>query len=358
MLIFFIILWSVVGLIVFRLILFKGPYSKKVEDPPKGIIDMHCHTAGIGTGGSGAVISGNLRDSWKYDVYLRSFGSSDDEVHEYGDQILVDKIVDSIQDSEYVDGVVLLALDAPRDEKGSIVEDEIEVYVPNEYVAEQVARYPELYFGASIHPNRPDALNQLSWSKENGAVLVKWLPNIQGMDPSNERYITYYKKIIELDLPLLVHTGNEESFTRTNDRLGDPELLRLPLSLGVKVIAAHVASSGKSEGYENIDRLLEMMDEYPNLYADISSLTQINKRKNLGKVINDKRLVGRLLYGTDYPLINTVIVNPLQYLLNLNLKQLKDLLFTRNPWDRDVKLKSALGFSNDVFETPKEFLRL
>ena len=124
-----------------------------------------------------------MRDSWKYDVYLRSFGSSDEEVHEYGDQILVDKIVDSIQDSEYVDGVVLLALDAPRDEKGNIVEDEMEVYVPNEYIAEQVARYPELYFGASIHPNRPDAINQLNWSKDNGIpqflianrMIVNWL---------------------------------------------------------------------------------------------------------------------------------------------------------------------------------------
>ena len=66
MLTFFIILWSIVGLIVLRLILFKGSYSDKLEDPPRGIIDMHCHTAGIGTGGSGAVISGNLRDSWKY----------------------------------------------------------------------------------------------------------------------------------------------------------------------------------------------------------------------------------------------------------------------------------------------------
>ena len=128
------------------------------------------------------------------------------------------------------------------------------------------------------------------------------------------------------------------------------------MSLGVKVIAAHVASSGKSDGYENIDRLLAMMDEFPNLYADISSLTQMNKRKNLGKVISDKRLKGRLMYGTDYPLINTVIVNPIQYLLNLNLKQLKDLMLTRNPWDRDVKLKSALGFQNVVFEKPRDFL--
>ena len=56
MLTFFIILWSVVGLFVLRLILFRGPLGANVEEPPKGIIDMHCHTAGIGSGGSGAVI--------------------------------------------------------------------------------------------------------------------------------------------------------------------------------------------------------------------------------------------------------------------------------------------------------------
>ena len=178
------------------------------------------------------------------------------------------------------------------------------------------------------------------------------------MNPSNERYISYYQKLIDLDLPLLVHTGNEESFTRTDDSLGDPELLKLPLSMGVKVIAAHVASSGKSDGYENIDRLISMMDDYPNLYADISSLTQVNKRKNLRKVINEKKLRGRLLYGTDYPLTNTIIVNPLQYLLNLTMKQLLDLIRTPNSWDRDVKLKSALGFRAEVFNLSKDFLNI
>ena len=39
MLTFFIILWSIVGLFVLRLILFKGPLGANVEEPPKGIID-------------------------------------------------------------------------------------------------------------------------------------------------------------------------------------------------------------------------------------------------------------------------------------------------------------------------------
>ena len=75
MLIFFIIIWSITALLVLRLILFSGPFSENVEDPPKGIIDMHCHTAGIGSGGSGALISNDLRNSWKFDVYLKTFGS-------------------------------------------------------------------------------------------------------------------------------------------------------------------------------------------------------------------------------------------------------------------------------------------
>tara|TARA_B100001057_G_scaffold495686_1_gene595296 strand:+ start:4517 stop:4669 length:153 start_codon:yes stop_codon:yes gene_type:complete len=37
---------------------------------------MHCHTAGIGEGGSGAWKSEELRQSWKSLLYLKIFKSS------------------------------------------------------------------------------------------------------------------------------------------------------------------------------------------------------------------------------------------------------------------------------------------
>ena len=353
---FLIICGLIVALFLLRLMMFRGVIGEEAVEPPKGIIDMHCHTAGIGAGGSGAWISDALRNSWKFGLYLKIFGSNEKKVNEEGDELLMGIIAKSIQESEYVDGAVILAMDAPYTAEGELDREGGEVFVPNRFVGEGVKNFPELYFASSVHPNRKDALEELEWSKENGAVLVKWLPNIQNIDPSEKRYEEYYRKLVELDLPLLTHVGDEDSFSQTNNVLGDPRLLRFALECGVKVIAAHVASSGESEGQDNVERLLEMMPEFPNLVADISTLTQSNRRKYLPVVLNDERLNGRLMYGTDYPLTNTPLVTPLQYPLNLKLGELWRIFRTKNSWDRDVKLKAALGAKKEVFEMSRGFL--
>lgn len=346
------------GLAILRLVLFRGPLRDPVDSPPRGIIDMHCHTAGIGAGGSGARVSDAMRGSWKFGLYLRCFGSNEHVVQTEGDGILMEIIAQAIRESEHVDGAIILAMDAPHAADGTMDEEAVEVYVPNRFVGEGVKAHPELHFGASVHPNRADALDELRWSKDHGAVFVKWLPNIQDIDPSDRRHVPFYETLRELDLPLLTHVGGEDSFSQANNALGDPHLLRLPLDCGVRVIAAHVASSGTSGGQDNVERLLEMMPQYANLVADISTLTQFNRRKHLRKVLNDERLRGRLMYGTDYPLTNTPMVTPWQYPLHLSVRQLWQIARTRNSWDRDVRLKAALGVPPEVFSMSRDYLGL
>jgi len=298
-------LFLLMAFAILRLVFFKGTIGKSVTEPPVGIIDMHCHTAGFGAGGSGAWVSDSLGRSWKFGLYLKIFGSTKAEVEREGDVVLMKIIAESIRESKHVDGAVILAMDAPYTKDGELDREAGEVFVPNRFVGESVKGFGGLHFEASVHPSRKDALEELEWSKAAGAVLVKWLPNIQNIDPSDERYRSYYGKLVELDLPLLTHVGDEDSFTQTNNALGDPHLLRFPLECGVRVIAAHVASTGESGGQDNVERLLEMMPKFPNLFADISTLTQMNRKKYLPVVLNDSRLDGRLMYGTDYPLTNT-----------------------------------------------------
>lgn len=343
--------------VLVRLALFRGPFAKP-SVPPKGIIDMHCHTAGIGEGGSGAWISEELRRSWKFPLYLKIFGSSESTLKAKGDEVILEVIASSIEESEYVEGAVILAMDEPYSANGEKDREAGEVCVPNRFVGESVKPYGNLYFGASVHPNRVDALDELNWSKENGAVLLKWLPNIQNIDPSNRSYKAYYDRLAALDLPLLTHVGDEDSFSKTNNALADPHLLKFPLECGVRVIAAHVASSGERDGQENIDRLLELMPQYPNLFTDISTLTQFNRKRYLSKVLTDPRLKSRMMYGTDYPLTNTPMASPLQFPLNLSIGQLWSLWRTSNSWDRDVRLKAALGTPEEVFTLSRDFLGL
>lgn len=317
---------------------------------------MHCHTAGIGAGGSEARISTALRSSWRFRVYLWIFGCSEKILLAKGDHSIMEGIDRSIGESKYVAKAVILAMDAPYGADGRIDDGAVEVWVPNRFVGERVKSYPNLLFGASVHPLRYDALEELEWSKANGAVLVKWLPNIQNIDPSDQRIVPFYRKLVELDLPLLTHVGDEESFSRTNNLLGDPERLQLPLKLGVRVVAAHVATSGKNEGQCNVQRLLDLLPKYPNLVADISTLTQFNRKRHLPAVLADERLKGRLLYGTDHPLTNTPMVSPWLYPFRLTFGQMWRLSRIKNPWDRDVALKAALGVPTEVFEESGRYL--
>lgn len=64
------------------------------------------------------------------------------------------------------------------------------------------------------------------------------------------------------------------------------------------------------------------------------------------------------MYGTDHPLTNTPLVTPLQFPLQLTLEQMWKLWCIKNPWDRDVALKSALGFPEEVFLMARNYLKL
>jgi uncharacterized protein len=336
--------------------LFRGPSLQPERLPAEPFVDLHCHVAGLGAGGSGCLVSERLRRSWKVGFYFRSFGVSRRELEQQGDLLCGDRLSTMLAQSRHVSRAVVLALDGAVDERGALDKAHTEFYVPNEFVAALAARHTNLLFGASINPYRSDALASLDKAAADHAVLVKWLPSIQLIDPADERLAPFYRRMAKLRLPLLVHTGTEHSFTWAKDELADPARLRLPLSLGVTVIAAHAAWPGKHGDQRDVDRLAVLMQEYPHLYADISSLTQINKLGALREVLHRPEFRGRLVYGTDFPLINMPIVSPWFFPLDLTLRQRWQISRIENPWDRDVALKQALGVPADTFVRAEHLL--
>lgn len=329
---------------------------RPVEPIPDGIVDMHCHIAGIGAGGSGCFVSPRLRNNWRFNIYLRSFGVTHKEMAEKGDDIVADRISESLAKSKNVSKAVLLALDGVVGPDGQLDTNRTEVYVPDEFVAEMAARHTNLLFGASVNPYRPDALERLEWAKAHGAVLVKWIPPIMEINPDDPKLIPFYKKMAELNLPLLSHTGREKSFSRADEDYGDPQKLWLPLSCGVTVIAAHIASSESYQGEHGPDRLARLMRQYPNLYTDISALTQINKPGALKEALTKPEFQGRLVYGTDFPLINTPLVSP-WYSFHLSLREKLAIARTKNPWDRDVLMKHDLGVPTETLARSAKMFR-
>ncbi|MDH4230428.1 MAG: amidohydrolase [Nitrospirota bacterium] len=315
------------------------------------IIDIHCHAAGAGACGSGCHLSPAMRKSWKYGLYLSAFGVTHAELEEHGDALIVRRLSEKLACSLHVDAAVVLALDCVIGDDAAPDLSQSELYVPNEFVAREAGKYANLYFGASINPYRKDAIERLDRAAEDKAVLLKWLPSIQQIDPADRRLIPFYVRLRETGLPLLTHTGNEHSFTAAaRNELADPARLRLPLDLGVTVIAAHAAANGRNGGQSNFERILPMFAEYPNLYADVSSLTQINKTGHLRRLLRHEGIRKKLLYGTDMPILNTSAVSPFYFAFSLGIREAFSLRRLENPWDQDVRLKQALGVPRSIFE--------
>lgn len=323
--------------------------------PRHGYLDAHAHIAGIGAGGSGCYVHPDLADSFKFDFYLGGFGVTREALERHGDELVARRLNNMISASKYVRRAVILALDGVvRDD--TIDRSATQVYVPNEFAARMARRYPNLEFGASVHPDRSDWRQRLMEAEHDGAVLVKWLPAIMNIDPANPRYVDYYRTLVELDLPLLVHVGQERAFSEANDALGDPEKLTLPLEEGVTVIAAHIATTGEYEGEASHVRLLAMLEDHPNLYTDISSLTQINKIGYLVEALDYPGATERMLYGSDWPLQFFPVVSPFFHWPDIDLSTAKTIHNLSNKLDRDVVLKKALGVPPAVFERSGELL--
>ena len=346
---------TVLGIIIAAIAL-GGTYvlwqtAELAPDPDgAGYVDMHVHAAGIGAGGSGAFISRNIRNGYKFKFYLKAFDVTLEEIEREGDVVVLRKLSEKISRSSRVSKAVVLVLDGVVGKDGELNRERTQTYVPDDYLGRELVAFDNLLFGASINPYRKDAIERLERAKRQGAVLVKWIPGIMDIDPSDPAIAPFYERMRDLGIPLLSHAGQERSFGESNDALGDPLLLELPLQVGVTVITAHLASTGIIEGQDNFDRLLPLFDKYDNLYADFSALTQINRRGYLLRALAREKLHGRLVYGSDWPLQFFPLVSPWYQFPHVALSQIKAIQGLDNQWDRDVTLKEAMGVPPSAFE--------
>ena len=266
-----------------------------------------------------------------------------------GDDVVAERLVERLRGSRFVRAAVVLALDGVIAADGRLDRARTQVYVPNEYVRDLAHRYPEILYGASIHPRRPDALTRLEKAHADGAVLVKWIPAIMDIDPADPALAPFYARLAALGLPLLVHVGDENAFRAADNRLGDPLRLVPALEAGVTVIAAHLATTGRNGGEENFSRLLPLFARYPNLYTEQSSLTQINKLGYLARALAHPEVPARLLHGSDWPLQFFPLVHPYWHVWHAPFAELRYAAGAGDPFDRDSLTKAALGVPPAVY---------
>lgn len=355
-----------VWLICLSLLVFHSGYTESADNtgdallPATGktIVDLHVHVAGLGYGDSGCFISETMRENFRFPFFLWAMGVTEEDLVANGDRVLLEQLSNRVSASKTVSHAVILALDGYVADNGELDVEKTQIYVPGNFIALETAQHDNLLYGASINPNREDAVERLRDAHASGAVLVKWIPSIMNIDPANAKFETFYKAMAELQIPLLTHTGMEKSFAGAVDELADPRRLQLPLELGVTVIAAHIATTGESEGQDNFERILPMFAKYPNLYADISSLTQINKLGYLARALSVDGVTERMLYGSDWPLQVFPLISPWYHVNHIGARKAWNLGKIENLWDRDVALKAAFGVPDTVFERVGELLKI
>jgi predicted TIM-barrel fold metal-dependent hydrolase len=255
-------------------------------------------------------------------------------------------------DESSLGGVVLLACDDVHQDDGVCRPDLSRIYVPNEYVLDLCRREQKFLPGISIHPARKNALDLLEAGVEAGAVLLKLLPCVQIVDPALGRYRPFWKRMGELRLPLLAHTGGEFSLPTYRPDLCNPHCLRPVLEQGVTVIAAHCGAPALPWQRDFSGDFLDLREAFPKLYGDISALSQSVHFKTLTRVRENPE---RILYGSDYPVVTSVFWS--HAFQRISSHEAERLWKTRNPLQRKLELTRLLGFPDTIFSGVYDVLR-
>jgi predicted TIM-barrel fold metal-dependent hydrolase len=262
------------------------------------------------------------------------------------------KLIETIEQTTWLDTAVVLAFDAVHDEDGRRDDANTHLYVTNDYVIELIKRNPKMRFAASVHPYRKDAVAEIERCVKAGAVLMKWLPITQNFNPADERCIPFYEAMAHHKLVLLSHTGGERSLPSLDASVADPALLKPALERGVTVIAAHCGTRSVPSETDYLPTFMQMAHRYENLYGDTSALCLPTRSYAFEPILRDPVVRSKLVHGSDWPII------ALPPLMELGIRRSFAAMRERNWMRRDVLIKQQLGFDDAYWRRGAEVLRL
>lgn len=321
-------------------------------------IDAHVHVVGTGTGGSGCWYRPRGFTKLGAPWLTRCVGLTARDLHGPDfDRIYVEQLLHYIRTSS-VDRIMLLAHELPYREDGTPLPHLASFYVPNSYVLRLAQVHPEFLAAVSIHPSRPDALDELELALAGGAAALKCLPNVQGIDWNDRRHTRFLERMAEARLPLLAHTGSERTMPVMDHKLADPRVLTRALEIGVICIAAHCGTGTMLIDPDYLDTFAAMTERFPNLYGDNSALASLNfrLRKSALRRLTQGALAERILHGSDLPVLVSGFLAWASGMLSW--REHRHAARITNPLERDAELKRALGFGEATFTRAAQVLRL
>ncbi len=308
-------------------------------------LDCHVHLVGDGSSGDGRAFL--LRTPWnrlQARFLLREAGVPTLCLQGGLDAAFDTALMGHINGSG-LDGAVILAQDLPHDEQGCPL-PMAGFRVPNDAVLAFCRRDPaRLIPAVSIHPSRPDAMDELERCVALGARVLKLLPNCHAADCSAPRYAAFWAACARLRIAFLAHTGGELTLPVLRPDLESPKVLMLPLEQGVTCIAAHGASRSLPWGQDHLGDLIGLARRFPHLLIDNSALASPIRSAAIPRLMGE--LADRIVHGSDFPVPSDPVWPWLRG--QLAWSDARAIRGLSNPLARDAETKRRLGFGEASF---------
>jgi hypothetical protein len=178
--------------------------------------------------------------------------------------------------------------------------------VTNDFVASCVERHPDAFIGfASVDPwkGRAAVAELRRAVLELGLRGLKLHPSAQAFAPDDPRFYDLYAACVELDVPLLSHTGTTGLGVGLPGGGGIKLAYSRPLLLDnvaadfpqLQIVAAHPSWPWQ-------DEMLAVAQHKPNVWIDLSGWSPRRWSPALRDAVLGP-LSDRMLFGTDYPFI-------------------------------------------------------
>ena len=171
---------------------------------------------------------------------------------------------------------------------------------------------------AGMHQDYPDFEGEIMRAKGLGLRGVKIHPDIQGVNIDDPRLLPLYEILEAEDMPLYLHMGDNRPEYQFSS--ADKLVRVLGMFPRLTVVAAHLG------GYKAWDTSVPLLAGRENVFYDTSSALWAMTPERADEIISQLG-VENVMFGTDYPVVNTREELERFFRLNLTDAQREDILW-------------------------------
>jgi len=215
--------------------------------------------------------------------------------------------------------------------------------ISNEEVEEVINQFPGRFRGiASADVRNPvKAVREIrKFVVEKNFVGVRMIPWLWEKFANDALFYPIYAECAQLNVPFCLQVGQTGPLRPSEFGKPIPYLERVLLDFPeLKIVAGHIGSPW-------MDEMIFLCHKFPNLYIDTSAYVPDRYPKKLVQFMKSKKGKKRVLFGSNYPMIQHAVIY--EQLDGLNLDEETRRLFLYENAERVFNLKAVDGIRSKL----------